>query len=124
MKKLLLGIFLSLTMVSFADDMYDYVEDKLELKYQELVDKKNNKLEIEDFEVGNFGKKIYVKMEMETFTGDGGWEKFDKKSYEKIAQNIADDIREMLDINNKVEVNLILEKDLEDKDVLLHSKVY
>ncbi|MCI6153407.1 MAG: hypothetical protein MR673_09855 [Fusobacterium perfoetens] len=124
MKKILLGLFLSLTMVSFADDKYDYIEDKLELKYQQLVDNKNNKLDIEGIDVGTFGNKLYVKIEMETFSGDGGWEKFDKVSYEKIAKNIADEVRQMLDTNSEVEVSLILEKEMGDKDILLASKIY
>lgn len=124
MKKMLLGLFLAISMVSFADGKYDYVEDKLELKYQQLIDSKNNKLNVEGIDVGTFGNKIYVKIEMETFSGDGGWEKFDKGSYEKIAKNIADEVREMLDTKSEVEINLILEKEMGDKEILLDSKIY
>lgn len=124
MKKLLIGLFLTTSLFSFAnDDAFDYVEDKLELKYQELVDNKNNRLTIDDIDVKTFNGKIYVNIEAEAFSGDGGWSKFDKNSYNKIAKNIADEIRQMTNSNDKIEINLILEREI-GKDMLLDSNLF
>lgn len=123
MKKLLiLGLFI-LSILSFADNNpFDYVEDKLQLKYVELTDGKN-KLDIDDIDVASFNNKIYVNMEVEAFSGDGGWSKFDKTTYNKIATQIADDIRKMTNTSDKVEITLVLEREI-GKDMLLHEGEY
>ena len=87
MKKLLIISLFIISALSFADNNpYDYVEDKLQLKYVELTDGKN-KLDIDDIDVGSFNNKIYVNMEVEAFSGDGGWSKFDKAAYDKAMEN-------------------------------------
>lgn len=123
MKKLLVvGLFI-ISALSFADnDPFDYVEDKLQLKYVELNDGKN-RLDIDDIDVGSFNNKIYVNMEVEAFSGDGGWSKFDKSAYDKIATQIADDIRKMTNTTDKVEITLVLEREI-GKDMLLHEGEY
>ena len=124
MKKLLIGLFLTTSLLSFAkDDKFDYLEDKLELKYQELVDSKNNKLKVDGIDVKSFNGNTYIDIEIETFSGDGGWNKFDKNSYDKIAKEIANEVRQLLNNNEKVEINLILERDI-GKDMLLNSNLY
>lgn len=123
MKKLLMGLFLVTSLMAVADDRYDYVEDKLELKYGVLTDSKKNTLDIDDFEMGVFNGHPFVNMEIEAFSGDGGWEKFDKTSYDKIAKQIADDVRAMLNTNEPVEITLILDKEI-GKDMMLHSANY
>lgn len=122
MKKLITGVFFTLSLMAIAGD-YDYIEDRLELKYSTLKDSKNNILKIDDVEVGVFGNKIFVNMEIETFSGDGGWKNFDKSSYDKIAKEIAKEVRAFLNIDEKVEVNLILDKEV-GKDILLHTESY
>lgn len=123
MKKLLMGLFLVTTLIAVADDQYDYIEDKLELKYSILTDSKKNTLNIDGIDMGVFNGHAFVKMEIEAFSGDGGWEKFDKASYNKIAKEIADDVRAMLNSNNPVEVTLIVEREV-GKDAMLHSANY
>ena len=105
MKKLLIISLFIISALSFADNNpYDYVEDKLQLKYVELTDGKN-KLDIDDIDV------------------DGGWSKFDKASYDKIATQIADDIRKMTNTSDKIEITLVLEREI-GKDMLLHEGEY
>ena len=123
MKKLLIISLFIISALSFADNNpYDYVEDKLQLKYVELTDGKN-KLDIDDIDVGSFNNKIYVNMEVEAFSGDGGWSKFDIASYDKIATQIADDIRKMTNTSDKIEITLVLEREI-GKDMLLHEGEY
>lgn len=123
MKKLLIISLFIISALSFADNNpYDYVEDKLQLKYVELTDGKN-KLDIDDIDVGSFNNKIYVNMEVEAFSGDGGWSKFDKAAYDKIATQIADDIRKMTNTSDKIEITLVLEREI-GKDMLLHEGEY
>lgn len=123
MKKLLIISLFIISALSFADNNpYDYVEDKLQLKYVELTDGKN-KLDIDDIDVGSFNNKIYVNMEVEAFSGDGGWSKFDKVAYDKIATQIADDIRKMTNTSDKIEITLVLEREI-GKDMLLHEGEY
>ena len=124
MKKLLIISLFIISALSFADNNpYDYVEDKLQLKYVELTDGKN-KLDIDDIDVGSFNNKIYVNMEVEAFSGDGGWSKlFDKASYDKIATQIADDIRKMTNTSDKIEITLVLEREI-GKDMVLHEGEY
>ena len=123
MKKLLIISLFIISALSFADNNpYDYVEDKLQLKYVELTDGKN-KLDIDDIDVGSFNNKIYVNMEVEAFSGDGGWSKFDKAAYDKIATQIADDIRKMTNTSDKIEITLVLEREI-GKDMLLHEEEY
>ena len=40
MKKLIMGLFLTLSIMAVAGEKYDYVEDRLELKYTTLTDSK------------------------------------------------------------------------------------
>lgn len=123
MKKILIISLFILSALSFADNnSFDYVEDKLQLKYVELNDGKN-KLNIDDIDVGSFNNKIYINMEVEAFSGDGGWSKFDKGAYDRIATQIADDIRKMTNTNDKIEITLVLEREI-GKDMLLHEGEY
>ncbi len=123
MRKFLIISLLSLSALAYAgNDKFDYVEDKLQLKYVELNDGKTT-LNIDDIDVGSFNNKIYVNMEVEAFSGDGGWSKFDKEAYNKIATNIADEIRKMTDTTDKIEITLILEREI-GKDMLLHEGNY
>ena len=46
MKKLIMGLFLTLSIMAVAGEKYDYVEDRLELKYTTLTDSKKNSLKI------------------------------------------------------------------------------
>lgn len=123
MKKLIMGLFLTLSLMAVADGAYDYVEDRLELKYTTLTDNKNNSLKIDDIDMGVFNNHIYVNMEIEAFSGDGGWGKFDKASYDKIAKTIADDVRNMLNVNDKVEITLVVDREIGD-DMMLHNGLY
>lgn len=122
MKKLIVGIFFTISIIAMAGD-YDYIEDRLELKYSTLKDNKNNILKIDDMEVGVFGNKIFVNMEIETFSDDGGWKKFDKSSYDKIAKEIANEVRSFLNTDKQIEISLILDKEV-GKDTLLHNGKY
>ncbi|MGO5426181.1 hypothetical protein [Fusobacterium mortiferum] len=123
MKKLIMGLFLTLSIMAVAGEKYDYVEDRLELKYTTLTDSKKNSLKIDDIDMRVFNNHIYVNMEVEAFSGDGGWGKFDKTSYDEIAKTIADDVRKMLNVNDKVEITLLLEREI-GKDMMLHNGLY
>lgn len=123
MKKLIMGLFLTLSIMAVAGEKYDYVEDRLELKYTTLTDSKKNSLKIDDIDMEVFNNHIYVNMEVEAFSGDGGWGKFDKTSYDEIAKTIADDVRKMLNVNDKVEITLLLEREI-GKDMMLHNGLY
>lgn len=123
MKKLIIGLLLTLSVMAVADGRYDYVEDKLQLKYRTLTDSKKNTLEIDDIDMGVFNNHIYVNMEIESFAGDGGWGNFDKASYDNIAKTIADEVRSMLNSNEEVEITLVLEKEI-GKDMMLHTGNY
>ncbi len=123
MKKLIMGLFLTLSIMAVAGEKYDYVEDRLELKYTTLTDSKKNSLKIDDIDMGEFNNHIYVNKEVEAFSGDGGWGKFDKTSYDEIAKTIADDVRKMLNVNDKVEITLLLEREI-GKDMMLHNGLY
>ncbi len=118
MKKILIGLFLIISALGVAKDNYDYVEDKLELKYGILSDSQQNKLKLDDIDVGIFKDKIYVKLEVESLMGDGGWKKFNKKEYDKLATEIADNTREMLGVGYPVEVTLVLDREIGEKEVL------
>ena len=109
--------------MAVAGEKYDYVEDRLELKYTTLTDSKKNSLKIDDIDMRVFNNHIYVNMEVEAFSGDGGWGKFDKTSYDEIAKTIADDVRKMLNVNDKVEITLLLEREI-GKDMMLHNGLY
>lgn len=122
MKKLIAGMFFTISIIAMAGD-YDYIEDRLELKYSTLKDNKNNILKIDDMEVGVFGNKIFVNMEIETFSDDGGWKKFDKSSYDKLAKEIANEVRSFLNTDKQIEISLILDKEV-GKDTLLHNGNY
>ncbi len=123
MKKLLMGLFLVTSIMAVADDKYDYVEDKLELKYSVLTDNRKNTLDVDGIDMGVFNGQPFVNIEIESFSGDGGWGKFDKGSYDKLAREIADDVREMLNTNEKVEITLVLEREI-GKDMMLHNGKY
>lgn len=123
MKKILMGLFLTTSLLAMAGDTYDYVEDKLELKYGVLTDSKKNTLDVDGIDVGVFNNHVYVNLEIESFSGDGGWGKFDKASYDQIAKQIADDVRGMLNTKEPVEITLILEKEI-GKDMMLHNANY
>ncbi|WP_291255497.1 hypothetical protein [Fusobacterium sp.] len=118
MKKILIGLFLIISALGVADDKYDYVEDKLELKYGILSDFQQNKLKLDDIDVGIFRDKIYVKLEVESLIGDGGWKEFNKKEYDRLATEIADNTREMLGVGDPVEVTLVLDREIGEKEVL------
>lgn len=122
MKKLMAGVFFTFSLMAMAGD-YDYIEDRIELKYSILKDSKNNILKIDDVDVEIFNNKIFLNMEIEAIAGDGGWKKFDKSSYDKLAKQIAQDIREMLNTDEKVEITLILDKEV-GKDTILENNVY
>lgn len=123
MKKLLMGLFLVTSLMAVADGPYEYVEDRLELKYSVLTDSKKNTLNLDGIDVGVFNGHIYLNMEIEAFSGDGGWGKFDKASYDRIAKQIADETRAMLNTNEQVEITLILEREL-GRDMMLHNGLY
>lgn len=119
-----LGMFMMATTVSFADyEPYEYVEDRLELKYPTIKDTKGNTLKIDDIEIGTFNGKIYINMEVESVFGDGGWKKFDKTSYNQIMTNIANEVRELTETTDKIEIILVLDKEV-GEDELLHTGKY
>ena len=123
MKKILIGLFLMTSLMAVADGPYDYIEDRLELKYSVLTDNRNNTLNLDGIDIGVFNGRIYVNMEIEAFSGDGGWGKFDRGSYDRIAKGIADEVRALLNTNEQVEITLILEREL-GRDMMLHNGLY
>lgn len=123
MKKILIGLFLMTSLMAVADGPYDYIEDRLELKYSVLTDNRNNTLNLDGIDIGVFNGRIYVNMEIEAFSGDGGWGKFDRGSYDRIAKGIADEVRALLNTNEQVEITLILKREL-GRDMMLHNGLY
>lgn len=120
MKKILIGAFLLVSSLTFADGGLDFLEDRLESKYKTITDKTNNKIIIDEIDVDYFNGKPYVKLEIESLAGDGGWSKFDKASYEDIAKQIANEVRSALNTNEPVEINVILDKEF-GRDELLNT---
>ncbi|WP_291259114.1 hypothetical protein [Fusobacterium sp.] len=118
MKKILIGLFLIISTLGVADEKYDYIEDKLEQKYKILTDSQQNKLKLDDIDVGVFKDKVYIKLEMESIVGDAGWKEFNKKEYDRLATEIADNTREMLGVGDPVEVTLVLDREIGEKEVL------
>lgn len=124
MKKTIIGLFLLVSVLGYAgNDRFKFVEKKIELKYQQLKDNHNNKLVIDDVDVHVYNDTVYVTIEIESFLGDGEWKKFDKASYDRIAKSIANDVRNLIGTNQKVEITLILDKEF-GKDEMLHSAIY
>lgn len=118
MKKFVIGLFLIISTLVVAKDSYDYIEDKLELKYKVLSDSKQNNLKIDDVEIGVLRDKIYVELEVESLIGDGGWKNFNKKDYNRLAKEIADNVRNMLGMGDRVEITLVLDKEIGGKELL------
>lgn len=118
MKKFITGLFLIISTIAIAKNDYDYVENKLELKYKVLTDSKQNNLKIDDVEIDIFNGKIYAELEVESLVSDGGWNNFNKKDYERLAKEIADDIRMMIETKDSVEIALVLDKEIGGKELL------
>ncbi len=124
MKKIIACLLLASSSIAFADNAYDVVENKLELKYQTMTDSNNNTMHIDDIDVKSLNGNIYVTLEMEPMMGDGGWSRFNKTSYKKIATQIADEVRMYTQNQGKVEINLVKEDNITDKKTLLDSAFY
>lgn len=123
MKKILIGLFLLLPFILISGGPYDHVKEKLELKYSVLTDCKINSLNIDNIDIVKLNNRIYLNMKIESSSGEESWKDFNKTSYDKIAKDIADEVREVLDIKYLIEITLILEKEV-GKNKILYSKNY
>lgn len=123
MKKIIAGLFIVCSTFAVAGP-FSVLEDKLELKYSTLTDIHNNTITVDEIDVEHMNGNLFVKLEVEPLMGDGGWSKFDKNSYKRIATQIANEVRQATNTRGKVEIYLIKENGMTDQKTLLDSGMY
>lgn len=115
-----------LIMSSFAfaggDKTLDLLEEKIELKHSYITDG-THKLKIDDIDIGVVNGTPFVVIETDSLFTDNAWKEFDKKAYNDVAKDIADEIRAALDTKAEVNITLILDKEF-GKDVVLSEAQY
>lgn len=124
MKKQLIGLMLIMSSFAFAggDKTLDLLEEKIELKHSYITDGKH-KLKIEDIDIGVVNGTPFVVIETDSFFTDKAWKDFDKKAYNDVAKDIADEIRAALDTSSEVNISLILDREF-GKDMVLSEAQY
>ncbi len=65
----------------------------------------------------------FVVIETDSLFTDKAWEEFNKKAYNDVAKDIADEIRAALDTKAEVNITLILDKEF-GKDKVLSEAQY
>lgn len=114
MKKLLLGFMLILSIAVLADgDRFErqekMLENSFEINRSTLTDGKI-KLKDIDYDVEIYENYIMIKLEMETFFGDGNWSKFDKEIFESLVEELVAETRETMN-DQTIDVDVTLEVD-------------
>ena len=124
MKRQLIGLMLIMSSFAFAggDKTLDLLEEKIELKHSFITDG-THKLKIEDIDIGVVNGIPFVVIETDSLFTDRAWKDFDKKAYNDVAKDIADEIRAALDTKSEVNISLILDKEF-GKDKVLSEAQY
>lgn len=124
MKKQLIGLMLIMSSFTFAngDKTLDLLEEKIELKHSFITDG-THKLKIEDIDIGVVNGTPFVVIETESLFTDRAWKEFNKKAYNDVAKDIADEIRAALDTKSEVNISLILDREF-GKDMVLSEAQY
>ncbi|MCR5183870.1 MAG: hypothetical protein K6B46_04125 [Opitutales bacterium] len=123
MKKIILAsIAFVATSIALVAGQFDFLEDLIELKFQNISDGNKN-YTLDDVDVEIFNGQPYVKLEIEGFSGDAGWSDFDKEKYKAYATGLANFVREQLSSDTKVRIALILDCTI-GKDRLLEDGLY
>lgn len=124
MKKQLIGLMLIMSSFAFAggDKTLDLLEEKIELKHSYITDG-IHKLKIDDIDIGVVNGTPFVVIETDSLFTDKAWEEFNKKAYNDVAKDIADEIRAALDTKAEVNITLILDKEF-GKDKVLSEAQY
>lgn len=124
MKKQLIGLMLIMSSFAFAggDKTLDLLEEKIELKHSFITDG-THKLKIEDIDIGVVNGIPFVVIETDSLFTDMAWKDFDKKAYNDVAKDIADEIRAALNTKSEVNISLILDREF-GKDMVLSEAQY
>ena len=124
MKRQLIGLMLIMSSFAFAggDKTLDLLEEKIELKHSFITDG-THKLKIEDIDIGIVNGIPFVVIETDSLFTDRAWKDFDKKAYNDVAKDIADEIRAALDTKSEVNISLILDREF-GKDMVLSEAQY
>ena len=124
MKRQLIGLMLIMSSFAFAggDKTFDLLEDQIELKHSYITDG-THKLKIEDIDIGVVNGIPFVVIETDSLFTDRVWKDFDKKAYNDVAKDIADEIRAALDTKSEVNISLILDREF-GKDMVLSEAQY
>ncbi|WP_373076784.1 hypothetical protein [Fusobacterium varium] len=124
MKRQLIGLMLIMSSFAFAggDKTLDLLEEKIELKHSFITDG-IHKLKIEDIDIGVVNGIPFVVIETDSLFTDRAWKDFDKKAYNDVAKDIADEIRAALDTKSEVNISLILDREF-GKDMVLSEAQY
>ncbi|BBA50578.1 hypothetical protein FV113G1_09250 [Fusobacterium varium] len=124
MKRQLIGLMLIMSSFAFAggDKTLDLLEEKIELKHSFITDG-THKLKIEDIDIGVVNGIPFVVIETDSLFTDRVWKDFDKKAYNDVAKDIADEIRAALDTKSEVNISLILDREF-GKDMVLSEAQY
>ncbi|MCI6032259.1 hypothetical protein [Fusobacterium varium] len=124
MKKQLIGLMLIISSFAFAggDKTFDLLEDQMELKHSYITDG-THKLKINDIDIGVVDGIPFVVIETDSLFTDRAWKEFNKKAYNDVAKDIADEIRAALDTKSEVNISLILDREF-GKDMVLSEAQY
>ncbi len=128
MKKIILGLILVLSVGALADDgpfenQEEMLEKRFEMTQNELTDGKIKLGEV-DYEIDIYENNILVQLEIEPFSGDGNWSEFNKKTFDELMQNMADEIRNSIG-NSTIPVNISVEIERRfKKDEMVYNKTF
>lgn len=131
MKKILMGLFLILSVGVMADydDRFEgqeeMIEQNLKFNKRNLIDEKNQvALKNIDYEVDIYNNNVIVNLEMETLSSLGDWKIFDKELFDKKMDGIAKEIKSTLK-NQNIPINVSFEIDKEiGESELVYNKTF
>lgn len=119
--KIVILLMLIISAFSFADEKFTLFEENMELDHKYITDG-THKLKITDIDIGITDGVPFVILKTESTFNERDWKKFDKKIYNQIAGEVADEVREYLNTDVDVNVILILDKELGEDKVLSEAQ--
>ena len=128
MKKIILTLMLVLSVGVFADDdrfegQEKMLEKRFEMTQRELTDGKVKLGEI-DYEIDIYENTILVELEIEPFSGDANWSKFDKDTFDKLMEEMSIEIRKSIG-NPTIPINVSVEIEKRfGKDEIVYNKTF
>lgn len=100
-----------------------FLENHLEMTKRNLTDG-NIQLRYIDYDVDIYENNIFVQLEVNTFSRDSNWSKFDKKTFEKLMVEIVAEVRNSIS-NQTIPVNISLELDKKmGADEIVYNKTF